>query len=91
MSNTVDEESGMRPKQCDICECSLLGRAYVDGVTLLGPWANMCLECHRTCGCGLGTGFGQRYEPALEFAPAARRAKQIAQKGRRVSKKRASP
>lgn len=34
--------------------------ARVDGRTVYGPWANMCLECHDRIGVGLGTGKGQR-------------------------------
>lgn len=34
---------------------------FVDGRTVYGSWANMCLTCHRKYGVGLGTGKGQRY------------------------------
>lgn len=34
---------------------------FVDGRTQMGPWANMCMTCHRRHGVGLGTGKGQRY------------------------------
>jgi hypothetical protein len=34
---------------------------FVDGRTQMGPWANMCITCHRRHGVGLGTGKGQRY------------------------------
>lgn len=35
--------------------------AVVDGKTVHGPWANMCEECFRELGTGLGTGRGQRF------------------------------
>lgn len=49
------------PKQCDLCGVTI-GFTFVDGNTLFGSWANMCPDCHRTYGKGLGTGRGQRYE-----------------------------
>lgn len=47
-------------KQCDICGTKV--DSYVDGKTIYGPWANMCLSCFETKGIGLGTGRGQLYE-----------------------------
>lgn len=47
--------------KCDICDRDTKS-AYVDGKTAGGPWANMCLKCHKMYGCGLGTGLGQKYE-----------------------------
>lgn len=57
--------SGRPPAECDICEAPLADslEGFVDGATLEGPWANMCLGCHGTYGRGLGTGKGQRYAP----------------------------
>lgn len=46
---------------CDICKRSL-DAGFVDGATRGGPWALMCLQCHRLHGVGLGTGRGQRYD-----------------------------
>jgi hypothetical protein len=46
-------------KQCDICGTK--ADSYVDGKTIYGPWANMCLSCFETKGTGLGTGKGQLY------------------------------
>jgi hypothetical protein len=34
---------------------------FVDGATIFGSWACMCMPCHRTYGCKLGTGKGQQY------------------------------
>jgi hypothetical protein len=47
-------------KQCDICGTK--ADSYVDGKTIYGPWANMCLSCFETKGIGLGTGKGQLYK-----------------------------
>jgi len=47
---------------CDICHGNL--RAYsrfVDGRTIMGPWALMCERCYLIYGKGLGTGVGQMY------------------------------
>ncbi len=45
-------------KRCDICGCLVIGK-YIDGKTRMGPWADMCLDCHKANGVGLGTGKGQ--------------------------------
>lgn len=34
----------------------------VDGATVRGPWAYMCVPCFRHKGVGLGTGKGQLYD-----------------------------
>jgi len=52
---------GSIPKECDICGIAI-ANAFVDDMTREGPWANMCPDCHRLHGCGLGLGVGQRYE-----------------------------
>jgi hypothetical protein len=39
---------------------------FVDGKTCMGPWANMCMKCHRKYGMGLGTGLGQHYRRQLD-------------------------
>jgi hypothetical protein len=50
-------------KTCDICHTEKL-LEYVDGKTIMGPWANMCLPCwarySRSHGA-FGTGLGQLY------------------------------
>jgi hypothetical protein len=48
-------------KRCDVCYQDWNG-VFIDGITQGGKWANMCTECHRRYGHGLGTGKGQRYE-----------------------------
>lgn len=57
------------PKYCDLCRSEILA-GYVDGRTTMGPWANMCVSCHRTNGVGLGTGKGQCYrlQPSGKWA-----------------------
>ena len=52
---------GTRPSSCDICR-GYITKTFVDGKTKMGPWAILCLGCHKSKGCGLGTGKGQRYE-----------------------------
>jgi hypothetical protein len=49
------------PLNCDICKVSL-PRCFVDGKTVMGPWACMCLGCFSKYGVGIGQGKGQRYE-----------------------------
>jgi hypothetical protein len=39
---------------------------FVDGKTCMGPWANMCMACHRKYGAGLGTGLGQHYRRQVD-------------------------
>ena len=46
--------------QCDLCDKDSL-QEYVDGKTAMGPWANMCLDCFKIFGKGLGLGKGQHY------------------------------
>lgn len=50
----------MDKKDCQICGAEDLD-IYIDGRTLRGPWANMCILCHAAVGVGLGTGKGQKY------------------------------
>jgi len=33
----------------------------IDGRTINGPWANMCVGHHKAVGVGLGTGRGQKW------------------------------
>lgn len=46
--------------RCDLCGKVDLFE-FVDGATVMGPWANQCLPCHRRLGRGVGVGKGQRY------------------------------
>jgi hypothetical protein len=48
------------PLLCDICSCPV-GSEFVDGKTLAGSWAEMCMGCHKKHGLGLGIGKGQHY------------------------------
>lgn len=64
--DTATEALDTRP-QCDVCQ----GRpAAVDGRTVHGPWAYMCVPCHEAIGVGLGMGKGQRLliDPPKETA-----------------------
>ncbi|MAH49539.1 hypothetical protein CMI37_27200 [Candidatus Pacearchaeota archaeon] len=49
------------PNACDLCRRPIR-MIFIDGKTSSGPWGNMCPECHKSEGGGLGTGLGQRYE-----------------------------
>lgn len=50
------------PETCNLCERSLAGlHSFIDGKTRDGPWAIMCLSCHRVNGVGLGMGRGQEF------------------------------
>jgi hypothetical protein len=51
---------GTPPARCDLCHRPI-EKTFIDGKTQFGPWANMCVSCHRSGGCGLGTGRGQKY------------------------------
>jgi hypothetical protein len=52
---------GGDPSICEICKRSVEG-TFVDGKTTMGPWATMCVPCHKKWGVGIGTGRGQKYE-----------------------------
>lgn len=56
---------GNPPKACDICTTAFT-TCFIDGKTTSGPWANMCVGCHKRHGCGLGLGKGQRYDKNAE-------------------------
>ena len=57
---------GLPPNACQILGpgCKGITETFVDGATRGGPWAIMCITCHRTHGVGLGTGKGQMYDAA---------------------------
>ena len=48
---------------CDFCQREV--SKWVDGRTVLGPWANMCQECYKTKGVGLGIGKGQLIDKGI--------------------------
>ena len=54
--------NGERPGHCDICKQTLTNGNFVDGKTVMGGWAAMCVGCHKLFGIGLGTGKGQLYD-----------------------------
>lgn len=49
------------PNECQVCN-QRIQTVFVDGKTLAGPWAYMCVTCHDRYGIGLGTGHGQLFE-----------------------------
>lgn len=53
---------GDPPEVCDLNSAHKITTTFIDGATRRGPWANMCPDCYRTEGRGLGTGYGQKYE-----------------------------
>jgi hypothetical protein len=46
---------------CELCDTPLVDK-MVDGKTRMGPWALMCIPCHKKHGGHLGQGLGQQYE-----------------------------
>ena len=52
---------GKRDK-CDLCKRDITKEQFIDGRTVYGMWALMCVFCHAMYGKGLGTGFGQKYD-----------------------------
>jgi hypothetical protein len=49
------------PKECDICHRPLQ-KVFYDCKTVSGPWANLCHQCFKWHGVGLGLGRGQKYK-----------------------------
>ncbi|MNV23468.1 hypothetical protein D3C71_1144800 [compost metagenome] len=45
---------------CDVCDRDFLDIMY-DAKTVGGPWGNLCEDCFKTGGVGLGVGLGQMY------------------------------
>ena len=53
----------MKPESCQLCGKKFEdGYSFVDGKTVMGPWTNMCVGCHKDFGVGLGIGRGQEYD-----------------------------
>lgn len=48
------------PTKCDVTGVPITD-TFIDGRTVMGPWACMHPDAHRNYGCGLGIGSGQRY------------------------------
>ena len=44
--------------KCDFCGKSGKGETIIDGKTIRGYWAYMCLVCHKKLGVGMGLGKG---------------------------------
>ncbi|HET9943608.1 MAG TPA: hypothetical protein VFR05_09720 [Terriglobia bacterium] len=49
------------PEKCEMCKTPLRD-VFVDGKTAWGPWAIMCVICHRDQGFGFGIGRGQKFD-----------------------------
>lgn len=51
---------------CELCREMICPHTddcwFVDGKTILGPWAVMCARCFGLLGVGLGVGLGQKYD-----------------------------
>ena len=52
---------GSKPTECEVCGEPIESK-FIDGRTVHGPWAKMCVNCHQHIGVGLGIGRGQYYE-----------------------------
>lgn len=52
---------GDLPIHCDLCQKKLLGKGFIDGKTIMGPWGIMCYKCFTRYGVGIGPGKGQLY------------------------------
>lgn len=52
---------GKAPVHCDVGG-EPIATLFVDGRTVMGPWGNMCMTCHKKFGSGVGVGKGQMYE-----------------------------
>lgn len=50
------------PATCDLNATHKITDTFVDGRTSMGSWADMCPNCHRQYGVGVGIGRGQKYE-----------------------------
>ena len=48
------------PNVCELCS-KPIGKYFIDGATMFGPWALMDEGCHSIWGKGLGLGRGQKY------------------------------
>lgn len=63
----------MKESQCDFCSKVVV--TWIDGKTVHGPWANMCLQCYKVYGIGLGIGRGQMYDKGVQVAGGSRTGK----------------
>jgi len=51
---------GTPPTKCDCCNQAIV-KTFVDGATIHGCWAIMCLKCFLAYGVGIKDGCGQAY------------------------------
>ncbi len=71
---------GQSPDSCDICGIGIAA-VFIDGATIMGPWACMCVPCHSTKGRGFGIGQGQKYHKVNDPANMWRHGKWIKVQG----------
>ena len=64
--------AGAAPATCDMCSMDIKDGHFVDGKTVMGPWATMCARCHGSYGVGLGVGLGQEYRQLEQVAGGGR-------------------
>jgi hypothetical protein len=55
------QQQSERQKQCQLC-LEPLTESYIDGATVVGPWAIMCDGCHKEFGVGWGIGRASRHD-----------------------------
>lgn len=49
------------PASCEVCKTPIVAEFYDARMKGNGPWGNMCPNCFRQHGVGLGVGKGQHY------------------------------
>ena len=52
--------------RCDFCDKRVT--TFIDGATTVGYWADMCKDCHKSFGKGIGTGKGQMFELDADYS-----------------------
>jgi hypothetical protein len=60
MKKWISQWAGDIPRECDFCK-NAIKKQFIDGATIQGTWAIMCVPCHKRYGLGLGIGKGQLY------------------------------
>lgn len=67
MNNTLKPLywAGSPPQECDVCQQPIAGVFY-DAKIPHGSWACLCKDCFTRLRCALGTGKGQKYQPASD-------------------------
>jgi hypothetical protein len=55
------QQQAQKQRCCQLCNEPLI-ESYIDGATVVGPWAIMCDACHRQFGVGWGVGRASRHD-----------------------------